>query len=255
MEINADLEPSFATGSRIVSKVLAPAIRLWLRSQVESVASLQFHLNGNDRQILSGFIPSVAVTAEHVVYQGLHLGHIHLTATQIRINLGQVLKGKPLRLLNVIPVSGEAILTQADLNASVTAPLLRQALADILKTVLRQANVDSASDLAKLQTDPIELLNPTVLLETNRLTLKAEVKASPNQSWQIALQTGLKLPCQSRLQLSELELRWASGGQAATSLAIQPLEIDLGSEVNLQQLQLEPERITCRGQINVVPGE
>lgn len=254
VEINSDLESRLTTGSQIVSKVLSPAIRLWLRSQVESAVGLQFQVSGSDRQILRGLIPTVAVTADQVVYQGLHLSHLHLVATQIRVNLGQVLKGKPLRLLDVVPVVGEALLSQSDLEASVSAPLLQQALAEILTTLLQRAAVDPDSSLAILRDQSLELRNPIILLQANRLTLKTEVADASGQCWQVSLHPTLQLLSPSCLQLSELELCCIAPGQAEIRLPVQPLEIDLGSEVYLQQLQIVPEHILCKGQINVIPG-
>lgn len=253
VKTQADLEPLSTQGSRIVSKILSPAIRLWLRSQVESVGLLKFQVNGSDRQILGGCIPSVTVTAEQVVYQGLHLSHLHLAATQIRINFGQVLKGKPLRLMEIVPVAGEVALTQADLNASASTPLLRQALAEILKTILQRVEADSPTSLVTLTDQPIELHDPTILLQADRLTLICETDTTPNLSAQITLNTALQLIGPSQLQLTELELLYTPAEQAASRLFIQPFQIDLGPDVNLHQLKLEPERLLCQGQINVNP--
>jgi predicted phage tail protein len=118
--------------SRIISRILSPAVRLWLRSQVEQVEDLQFQIEGGDRQILSGHIPRVAIAARQVVYQGLHLSQMDLAGTGIRINLGQVLKGKPLKLLEIVPVEGEMQLQEADLNASLRAPILSGAVSELL---------------------------------------------------------------------------------------------------------------------------
>jgi LmeA-like phospholipid-binding len=253
VETNADLEFRQSKGSHIVGKVLSPAIQFWLRSQVESVAELKFQIHGSDRQILRGVIPSVAVTAKQAVYQGLHLSYLHLTANHIQINLGQVLKGKPLRLLEVIPVTGEVVLSQADLTASVHAPLLQQAFLEILKTIAQQAEVEAAI-LTALQTKPIELHHPTVLLQQHRLSFSAEVTTPTHPLWIVTLQAALNLLSPSQLQLSELVLGYALPGQAETCLPLPPLKLDLGPEVNLQNLLIEPERISCQGQINVIPA-
>ena len=104
----------------LISKVLSPALRLWLRSQVESVAELNFSIQGKDRQILTGYIPSISLNSSRAVYQGLHLGEVELLGENIRINIGQVLKGKPLQLLEPIQVTGQVRLDQADLEASLS---------------------------------------------------------------------------------------------------------------------------------------
>lgn len=254
MEIEAEAKPRQATRSRMISKVLSPAIRLWLRSQTDSIAALKFQIEGQDRQILQGSIPQVTVEAEQVVYQGLHLNRLHLTASQIQINLGQVLKGKPLRLLRVVPVQGEVNLTQADLHASLAAPLLRQALADILQQVLQQVDSAQFPDLAPLKTQPIELNQPQVLLQPNQVQLITDVVTGSASRWQITIQSALRLANPSCLQLTELELHYAAR-QTPTILHLPSLAIDLGPEVHLQQLQIEPEEIICQGRINVIPAQ
>ena len=84
--------------------MLSPACRVWLRSQVSHVDDLQVDIQGGSRQILGGTIPRVTVVAVGAIYQGLSLGSIDLIAENIRINLPQVIKGKPLQLLAPIAV-------------------------------------------------------------------------------------------------------------------------------------------------------
>ena len=47
----------------IVGSILAPACRVWLRSQVSHVDDLQVDIAGGSRQILGGTIPGVTVVA------------------------------------------------------------------------------------------------------------------------------------------------------------------------------------------------
>ena len=116
--------PPPSQGSRIASAVLSPAVQLWLRSQVQQVDELKVKIEGSDRQIFSGAIPKVTAAARGAVYKGLHLTEVAIEGCGIRINLSQALKGKPLRLLESVPVAGVLRLSQADLNASLKAPLL-----------------------------------------------------------------------------------------------------------------------------------
>ncbi|NEQ43643.1 MAG: DUF2993 domain-containing protein [Leptolyngbya sp. SIOISBB] len=109
-------------GSRIISRVLPPAIRLWLSTQLEYVENLQFQIQGRDREILSGHIPEIYLSAQKAVYQGIHLSQAAATARSIQVNLGQVMRRKPLRLLAPFPISGEVELTEADFNDSLQSP-------------------------------------------------------------------------------------------------------------------------------------
>jgi hypothetical protein len=120
-------------GSRIISRVLPPAIRLWLSTQLEHVENLRFEIQGRDREILSGHIPEIALSAQKAIYQGIHLSQATVTASAIRVNLGQVMRRKPLRLLAPFPISGAVELTEADFNDSLQSPLLGEGLYDFLQ--------------------------------------------------------------------------------------------------------------------------
>jgi hypothetical protein len=252
------------TGSRIISKVLSPAIQFWLRSQVESATALQFQVAGKDRQILRGCLPEVTVSADQAVYQGLHLSHLHLSATQIQINLGQVIKGKPLRLLNAVPVAGKLVLTQANLTISLASPLLQQGLTELLQLVISQLHDTETKHamedpaLAVLLTQSLKFNHLQITLGTGRLLLLTEV-TSPTGTLKLTLASSLQLVDCSHLRLTELELRYPPVQQnhlpseELLVLTMQPLDLDLGETVNLQQLTIEPERVTCVGQIMVMP--
>lgn len=243
--------------SRIVSRVLSPAIRLWLRSQVESVQDLQFQIEGSDRQILSGYIPHVAIAARRAVYQGFHLSQVRLTAEGIQVNLGQVLKGKPLRLLAIVPVSGEALLQQSDLTASLQAPQIASAVTDFLLNLLKTG---VASDLAVDLTNPSEnptltLQDPQILISKDQLTISICLVTATGALIPLSIRTGLLLVGGSRLQLNKPQLLphlQAKRGLPLTDL--QGFEVELGSEVNIQELALEEGQMICRGQINVIPA-
>jgi hypothetical protein len=239
-------------GSRLISKVLSPAVQFWLRAQVEAISGLKFQIQGSDREILRGCVPSVEVQAEQIIYQGLHLSQVDLAASQIQINLGQVLQGKPLRLLEVVPVVGIVRLTQADLDASIDAPLLKQALADFLTLVLNHFNQitpDRVAELAILQ--PVQLARCQIQLIENGFTLTANLDSQ--QAAQVTLKTQLRLSQGSHLRFDALEIHYTSPHQPPTLVNTdQPLVIDLGSEVHLQKLELMPDGVLCEGRVNVI---
>jgi hypothetical protein len=252
------------TGSRIISKVLSPAIQFWLRSQVESATALQFQVAGKDRQILRGCLPEVTVSAAEVVYQGLHLSHVQLSATQIQINIGQVVKGKPLRLLDAVPVAGDLVLTQVDLTASLASPLLQQGLTELLQLAISQlhgAETNRAVEdpaLVVLLTQSLEFNHLQIILGMGRLMLLTEA-VSPAGALKLTLASSLQLVDCSHLRLTNLELRYTPiqqnhpSSEESTVLAMQPLDLDLGETVSLQKLLIEPEQVSCIGQIMVMP--
>jgi hypothetical protein len=246
--------------SRLISAVLSPAIRLWLRSQVESIEQLEFQMVGGDRQILSGYIPGMTVAATQVVYQGIHLRQIALSAQEIRVNLGQVLKGKPLQLLAVVPVEGNICLSAADLNASLQAPLLSQALRDLLLPLLRASLVDAQT--GKLWGDRLtDFRQLQALIQGDRLVLTGQLltEAASEQPIPFAISTGLQILEGRRLRFAHPQ--WlpnpdAPGSQSnlPTLTAFDPFEADLGSEVNLEKLTIANGQILCQGRVNVVPA-
>ncbi|MBD2043310.1 DUF2993 domain-containing protein [Microcoleus sp. FACHB-672] len=244
---NQDPNPQALTQkqSRLIGKVLSPAVGLWLRSQVEQVQHLQVKIEGGDRQILSGCIPGVSITAKGAVYQGLHLGEIQLTGTGIRINIGQVIKGKPLRLLEPIPVAGELKLPEADLNASLQAPLLANALIEFLLPLLQ------TNDLAP-QPARYRLQNSQMTLDNGQLTLRAQLVSPAGNPTPFVLRSGLQLASSHELQFVRTHLQTS---QALPTANLDGFIIDLGPEVDIQELTLSPGLLTCRGRLMVIPLE
>jgi LmeA-like phospholipid-binding len=228
---------------RLVSKVLSAAVRLWLRSQVDSVEELEFQIEGGDRQILTGYIPKVSIAAHQAVYQGLHLSQVALTGETIRINLGQVLKGKPLKLLEVVPIQGSLWMLEADLNASLRAPLLANAIADLLLKWWR-----SSSQLSPLLPESLALQNCQAVIDPDRVMLSLDWQ-SAEAPISMTLWTGLCLVSGSRLKLEQPEV--LVNGMERVRLS--DYEIDLGSDVELHRLELETGQIIGQGRINVLP--
>lgn len=240
--------------SRIISTIVSPALRLWLRSQVEHGEDLQVQVEGGDRQILSGNIPRVLISARNVIYQGLHLSQIYLKGTGIQINLGQVLRGKPLQLVEPVPVEVELILQEADLNASLQAPLLANALTEILVPLL-QAGGSTTSIAGELKSQSISLHNPQIAIDTGQLTLNTGVVSASGSTAAILIRTGLQLENDHVLQLNcPQQLPHANAEQGLPLEGLENFKLDLGSDVALEELSLNPGQIVCRGQIMVVPA-
>ena len=247
-------------GSRIISRVLPSAVRLWLHSQVERVEDLDFRIEGSDRQILSGYIPKVFIAARRIVYQGLYLSQARLNAAEIRINLRQVLRGKPLRLLESIPVMGEIVLEEADLNASLKAPLLIGGLNQFLVALFQSDGFsDSLSELmgALLEGGTPTFRDAKVRVGANHLVLSLSPVSnpgSPSNSPTVVIRTSLQIRAGHILTLKHPH--WLPRLKARQGFPLKNLdgfELDLGPEVDIQQLRLETGQIICCGRINVVP--
>lgn len=224
--------------SRIISTVLSPALRLWLRSQVERVEALEFKITGSDRQILSGNLPAISIAASHAVYQGLHLSKIQLEGSQIQVNLGQVIKGKSLRLLAPIPVTGQLILSETDLQASLGSPLLSNAIAEFVGNLLASASLASNQQ-------PPNFSWQKIAIEQDLLLLTGTLQARP-----ISIKAGLQLASPHELVLNPFQIQISSEQEVKN---FDNLQVDLGSEVALEEISLTPGQLRCRGALQVLP--
>ncbi len=226
--------------SRLISKVLSPAVKLWLRSQVERVSHLEVKISGSDRQILTGNIPLVLISASNAIYQGLHLTQIQLVGECIRTNLQQVLRGRPLQLLEPVLVSSELLLQEADLNASLQSSLLSAALTELVQMLLPTSYPLNG-----------QVSWHKITLASEELTLSGSLVDS-HSTIPLLLNCGLQLVSCHELQLTQPQL------QISPDVSLEKLEnfqIDLGSQVNLQELTLHPGQLVCRGSITVMPAE
>ncbi|OLT62902.1 LmeA family phospholipid-binding protein [Moorena bouillonii] len=232
--------------SQIISKVISPALRLWLRSQVEEVATLQLNIVGCDRQILTGYIPQVALTANQAVYQGLHLSQIQLEGSNIRLNLGQIIKRKPVRLLEPVPVVGQLLLLEPDLQSSLEAPLLSNALTELLYTFLK------SDDIIKPGNDPItpQIRWQKINLNIGQLTLRGIYTNPDVVTKLIVIRAGIQLATPNQLELNPLQVQIDPD---APPISLDGFLINLGPEVELQELTLTTGQLICRGGLKVMP--
>jgi hypothetical protein len=236
-----------------IHRALEPAIQLWLRSQVESISSLSVHLEGGDRQILSGYLPHVQLNAQKVVYRGLHLSQIELRGHNLRINIGQILKGKPLRLLEPISIELNVALSAEDAQASLHSELFQGAIIDALQLLVGEQISDALGQ--ELPSEALTLKNPSLLVSDNNLRFSAVLSTREGeQSIPVALQTGLSLSGPHALTLEHPE--WLPTPHSKRGLPLHDLHgytFDLGPQTQIQSLQITSEGLSIQGQITVLP--
>lgn len=227
------------TRSQILSQILSPAFWLWVRSHLDAAIALQVQIHGSDRQLLGGYIPQVLLQADSAVYQGLHFGRLELRARQIRINLAQVLKGHPLRLLEPVSLRGQLELTQTHLVASLTSVLLAEALSDLLSALL-------TTDLHRHG----QMHWQHGSIKTDQLLLTGDFTTFAGDTAPVVVRTGLHLASPQHLCL------WPLSIESSSRLFLnyrERFELDLGSQVNLENLSLTPGQLLLRGSIQVSP--
>ncbi|MBD1844230.1 DUF2993 domain-containing protein [Cyanobacteria bacterium FACHB-63] len=235
--------------SRLISKALRPAVQLWLRSQVEQVEALQVEITAGDRQILSGYIEEVTLSAKNAIYQGLVLNQVELTGQNIRVNAGQVVRGKPFRLLEPIRIAGSVLLEAADLNTSLNAPLLKAGVTEFLQTLLQSgaAGISSSRDL--------NLQNLTIQLRSQQVVLGATLVSDSGNETPIAIRTGFAIAAPNLLKL--VNPQWLPHATAKRGLPLSDLDgytFNLGGETEIHELVIDPEKVTCQGRLIVLPA-
>ncbi len=221
--------------------MLSPAVRLWLRSQVQQVSDLEVKISGSDRQILSGTIPRVSISAHHVVYQGLHLTQIQLVGEGIRINLGQVLRGQPLRLLEPVPVFAKLLLQESDVNASLQSPLLANALTELLGMLLPSSYlIDGQAVCHK------------IVIDNGQLIMSVTLADRTNHPTPVVIRTVLQLVSCHELQLEQPQIQTQVG---LSLVNLDSFKLDLGPEVSITELTLTSGQLVCCGRINIIPAK
>jgi hypothetical protein len=232
--------------SKIISSVLSPAIKLWLRSQVDQVENLEIKINGGDGQILRGHIPEIVLSAQRAIYQGLSLSDVKVTGENIRINLGQIIKGKPLRLLESIFINGQITLEKNDLETSLTSPLLGSGLKDLLCLLLKEKEITNPEEMLR----NYDINWQEVKFYEDKVSLKGTVKDPQGENFPIYLRTGLSLVNSQILSLNPLHLEAES---EVFNFSFTDFQVDLGEEVEIQKLTLDTTQLCCHGKLTVKP--
>ena len=233
--------------TNIIGKVLPAALQLWLRTQLEEVEGLELKITGGDEQILRGYVPGVSLSCTRAVYEGIHVGAVQLTAENIRINLGQLLRGKPLRLLEPVTVKGNLEVGESALNASVQSPLLSGGLTDLLAMVLSAGGISEPETILAKS----EISWSSIALDVDKFNLKGTLKEEKGEIIAISIRSGLLLVDGRCLRLHPLFL---DGFPQFKGLE-EPLEVDLGEQVQIEDLSLDLGELSCSGSMVIVSEE
>ncbi len=223
---------------RIITKVLTSAIKLWLRSQLNQVSHLEVQIEASDRQLLSGYIPGVSISASNAVYQGLRVTQIELEAEKIQLNVAAILKGQPLQLSAIVPVVGKLIITAQDLNNSLSSPLLLTAINDGLIPLLAEYSLNYPF----ITWEKITLDNQVLILHG--------IPISETEGAFFNIHLGLELRNGQELQLTQVQVKT---NQEVLLERNSPYMINLGTDVDIEKISLLPEQLTCYGRININP--
>ncbi|MGF1571292.1 MAG: DUF2993 domain-containing protein [Nodosilinea sp.] len=240
------------SGSRIIGRLLPPALRLWLQTQLDHIEGLDLTIGGKDRQILSGYVPQVSVAAHRAIYQGLRISQAQVAAKDIRVNLGQVLRGKPLRLLQPFPVQGSLCLLREDVQASLRAPLLVQGLRDLLNHLL-QTYPDPDGAMQRWLPGPQPPTLTQIQLSAGQLTLIWQFPQKPEET--LAVTTDLAMENGRWLCLKRPVATVKGPDLISSPLPLEEVRFDLGPETDIQRLTVLDDRIELDGTVRVIPAD
>ena len=221
----------------MINRILSTAVKFYLRSQVSQAKDLQVEIVGKNRQILKGYIPQVLFSCDRVIYQGLHLNQVEVKGANIGFNLPEVLKKKPFQLLEPIVVDVKLSINSADLQSSLTSPLLQSGLTDLLRSI--PSIQDRAISEIKWQ---------SIAIAAQRLNLTGIYQDIENQAQKLYLSTGINLADNHSLNLSSLEIHSQTSEFKEFAHS---LKIDLGQDVAINELVVKSEQILCSGKITI----
>ena len=234
----------------LIGKVLAPAVRLWLKSQTEHLEDLKLSIQAGDRQILSGKIPRIEASVVAAVYQGIHIRDLQLTAQEIQVNLGQVMRGKALKLLAAFPIDLKFSLSEDDLNRSLCTPMIQQAVTQFLMGILGSTDGSSQNRLA-ITNLKAKLQDGIIILCGNLPSSSGDAQGNTTE---IAIRTGLQLTQPNKIALQNPV--WLPHAKAKRGMAITELngyEFDLGPGTSMTEVTIELGKISCIGRLTVLP--
>lgn len=257
---------SVAAGSHLILRVLTPAIRLWLNTQIEKAQGLQIEIESSDRQILGGYIPSAQVAARAVVYQGLHFDGIDVVAHNIRTNGLRILRGHAFKLLEPLPIDVNLVLTESDLNQSLQTDLFANAVGDLMQRILidcldvrspQKAAVESLKVEDGVSEEraarPLQLAEPYLSLQPDRIVVYGQFVGGDRPS-SLSLETGLSVMDGRTLRFDSPDLRVDEVTVQGRSLQnLENFSIDLGETTEMSVLTISDQCLTCQGRILVMP--
>ncbi|NCO76432.1 MAG: DUF2993 domain-containing protein [Cyanobacteria bacterium] len=231
--------------SEIISHILTPAIKFWLRSQLQNVVDLTIEINAGDKQILTGKIDQVSLQTNKAIYQGIHVSKAVVNTEKIAINLGGILRGKPLKLLQPIFVNGELVLTLDDLKTSLDSRLLHQGLIDLLHLLLEHQKIEEYKEILA----QYEFNWRDIILLDNQFILQGILSNNQGEKSNLILISSLTLKDDHTLLFNPIKIEGISD---LDTLIINNFEVDLGKDVELQQLILNSDKLSCVGKIKVI---
>ena len=202
-----------------VLKMLAGALRLWIRSQCDSLGSLELALNGSTWSLLRGRLDGVTLKARDACFQGLPLQSVELCSGPIAVDMKLLSPGQMLTLQQPFQVEGEVSFNGRQLNGALLAEPWRWLgdwMAEQLMGLSPLGSLRFDADLLELQVPVAAHLDPA----RRRFRLNAEE--------------------------GTLCFRPESADEPCTLLPMDPA-------IRIEQVQLAAGQLALKGQASVTP--
>jgi hypothetical protein len=197
-----------------LNRPLAALVRWWIQRQVTQVAEINIVLQGASQVWRSGCLSYVQVFAQKIIYQNIHLEQVDLIAQDMRFHL-PFLQRKGEPFLEPITVQIQAVITEENVHHSL--PYLQESLRPYLQKL--------DSEITKIENIKIHPYGIDWLTNKGAEYATQINLISPNQLTLVSA-------CESHSQVL----------------------INLGTDVQIQELKLEPAAIKLSGNLIIRPG-
>ena len=226
----------------LIDKILSRAMQLWVKSQVSAIDKLNIKIFSKDRQIIKGSIPKVVIEAKNVVYQQLHISKIKIEGTNIKVNLSQIIKKKPLRLLQPIVIKIRVFLTEEDLKQSLASPLLSAGLTDIWNRLLSSYEIETNEIHTSYQWNEFSLSKSLIQFDG--------VSLNPENNYEI--KNSIKIEIDSTNSLLILPISIITIPEQNFNID-RCVTLNLGNQTSITDLEITSEYLSIEGTITVFP--
>ena len=226
-----------------IDRLLSGAVRLWLQSQVSAIEDLNLKIIGKNKQIIQGYIPQIFISANNTIYQGIEISKLEIVGNNIKFNLPQVVKRKPLQLLEPIKIEIEVFLKERDLQKSLSSSLLATGLTDLWSRFLMP-------DLAPLDSKNVLYQWNCLSLSKGRLFFSGNSKKLEYDDLPIGIDARIELKNSHTLLLSPIKIITLPELPITET---ENLTLDLGKQVSIAQLEITEKHLLVRGTITVFP--
>lgn len=231
----------FKAKTEIISNILNPALKLWLKSQLDHVDDLKIKISATDNQLLRGKINQVFLDTNSAIYQGIYVRKVLIETENIAINIGEIVRGKALKLLQPIFVNGELKTTEQDLNNSLNSDLLSQGLTDLVNLFLSANNSNHI-----LENNQIKWKQLTI--DDQKFNLIGNFINSENSQTKLIIKCGLALENPHTLLLNPV---YIEGIPTIDNFILNNFTVDLGDQVELDQINLSSQELHCMGKVQI----